>query len=103
MAAKIELDVCTPEGKTWLARLTGLGGRFGVEREFQAGRREVSHSGKTGTAFFTVTDGIYEAHEGRRRLGRSWYRVTGDTVERITEAQALAALSNPAKGSDSNG
>lgn len=83
----------TVAGKiTWLARLTGVGGKFGVEREFQNGRSDLSRSGKTGTITYIVTDGIYEANEGRKRLGRSWYKVTGDTVETITEDDALTAL-----------
>lgn len=95
MAAQIVLDVCTPEGKTWLARLTGLGGQFGVQRQFQHGRSDLSRSGKTGSITYTVTDGIYESNEGRRSLRphqRKWWRVTGDQAAQITEADALAEL-----------
>jgi hypothetical protein len=92
MAAQLHLDVCTPEGKTWLARLTGVGGKFGVEREFQVGRKDLSRSGKTGTITYTLTDGIYESHEARRKLGRKWWRVTGDEIVELLEAEALEAL-----------
>lgn len=92
MAAILYLDICTPEGKTWLARITGVGGRYGVDRAFvNPVSKDVSKSGKTGTATYAITeDGVYQSNEGRRRLGRRWWRVTGDTVEEIDEATALA-------------
>lgn len=92
MAVMLELDVCTPEGKTWLARITGVGGRYGVERDFvNAVSKNLSNSGKTGTITYVLdTDGIYQSNEGRRKLGRRWWRVTGDTVVEIDERVALA-------------
>ncbi len=93
MAATIQLDICTPEGKTWLARVTGVGGQFGVERDFvNAVSRNTSRSGQTGTATYVVTDGIYESNEGRKRLGRRWWQVTGDDAQEIDQAAALAAV-----------
>jgi hypothetical protein len=92
MAAILELDVCTPEGKTWLARITGVGGRYGVDRDFvNSVSKDLSKSGKTGTFTYVLdTDGIYQSNEGRKRLGRRWWRVTGDSVEEIDERVALA-------------
>lgn len=98
IAAQLDLDVCTPEGKTWLAQLTGLGGKYGVIRNFLNGRPDLSRSGRTGTYTYTLTEpGVYESNEGRRRLGRKWWRVTddGDVVE-ITEQEALAYLKEQA-------
>src|SRR5690554_1929736 len=74
--AEIQLDICTPEGKTWLARLDGLDESFGFDREFvRAVSRDTSRSGRTGTATYLVEDGVYESNEGRRRLGRRYWLV----------------------------
>ncbi len=91
MAATIDLDICTPEGKTWLAAITGVGGKFGVDREFvNATERNTSGSGKTGTATYTVTDGVYESNEGRKRLGRRWWIVAGTEAREVDRDEALA-------------
>ncbi len=93
MAAKIVLDVCTPEGKTWLAEVTGLDPKFGFQRSFvNPISRDTSRSGKTGTHTYLVDDGLYEANEGRRRLGKSYYRVTDDEATRISQDELIAAL-----------
>lgn len=88
------LDVCTPEGKTWLARLTGLDTKFGFKRDFlNTIARDTSRSGMTGTFTYLLTEeGVYQAHEGRRRLGDTWLKVTGDKVEKITREDAIEYL-----------
>jgi hypothetical protein len=98
MAAKIVLNVCTPEGRTWLALLTGVGGKFGFDRDFiNAASKDLSRSGKTGSMTFYITDdGIYQSNEGRKRLGKTFYRIEGDTVTEITEDEAVAALTGGA-------
>jgi hypothetical protein len=92
--AEIRLDICTPEGKTWLAQLLPDHDdpRFDRGRSFVNGRKETSKSGRTGTAVYQVGDGVYEANEGRRRLGRSWWIVAGDNARKVSEQEALAAL-----------
>jgi hypothetical protein len=95
MTTEIILDICTPEGKTWLARITGPDPRYGVAREFiRAAERSTSHSGKTGSCTFVLTEpGVYERHEGRRRLrgDNGFFRVTDDGAVRPL-ASAAAAL-----------
>jgi hypothetical protein len=89
----ITLDVCTPEGKTWLAAITGLDAKFGLQRSFVvATDRNLSGSGKTGSMTYAVTDGIYESSEGRKRLGRRFWRVEGDQVSEIQHAEVLDTL-----------
>lgn len=91
--ASISLGICTPEGKTWLAQVTGLGGKCGIERDFvSAVQRQTSRSGRTGTATYEVGDGIYESCEGRARLGRRFWRVEGDVVTQIELGEAMAAF-----------
>jgi hypothetical protein len=91
--ASISLDICTPEGKTWLAAVTGIGGEFGLEREFVSPiERHTSRSGATGTAVYEVGDGIYESSEGRKRLGRRFWRVDGQTVTSIDRADVVEAF-----------
>lgn len=91
--AQLELDICTPEGKTWLARITGTGGKYGLEREFvNSVDKETSKSGRTGTAFYVLDDGIYESNEPRKRLGRRYWLVSGGEVTEIDRDTALAEL-----------
>lgn len=90
---EIVLDVCTPEGKTWLAQITGGGGKFGVEREFvNAAASNLSRSGMTGTKTYVVSDGVYESNEGRGRLGRRWWIVRDGAATDVDRDEALAAL-----------
>lgn len=89
----LDLDVCTPEGKTWLARITGVGGRYGIERAFiRAATRNLSRSGKTGTMSYLIGPGVYESNEGRRRYGRRYWIVDEDGLREVSQDEALAAL-----------
>lgn len=90
---QITLDIATAEGKTWLARITGLGGKFGIEREFiNAAERNTSRSGMTGSAMYVIGAGAYESNEGRRRLGRRYWVVTQDgELKECQSAQAAVA------------
>jgi hypothetical protein len=91
--ATITLDVCTPEGKTWLALVTGVDQKFGFQRDFVGTiDKHLSGSGKTGTYIYAVEDGIYESNEGRKRYGRRYWRVQGGTVTAIDRDEALAAV-----------
>ena len=91
--ATIVLDVCTPEGNTWLARVTGSDKKFGVKRQFvNAVSSDLSKSGKTGSKTYLVDDGIYQSNEGRRRLGRRWWKVEGDQAAEVSEDEGLAAV-----------
>ncbi len=95
MVAQIALDVCTPEGKTWLAKVNGISSKkYGLNRSFiDAVDRDTSRSGKTGVYLYAVRAGIYESNEGRRRYGRRYWRVTDDgTVTEITLDDVLAAF-----------
>jgi len=91
---EMKLDVCTPEGKTWLACITGIGGPYGFQREFvNTIARDTSRSGRTGTYTYLVTDGFYESNEGRRRLGRRYWKVQNGVITEIDRADLIAALS----------
>ena len=101
MTATITLDVCTPDGNTWLAQLTGLDPKFTFHREFvQASSKNVSRSGMTGTkTYYFLTDGIYQSREPRRSLrhtdgrdgqGNRFYSVSGDQVTTIDLDAAVA-------------
>ncbi len=94
---EIELDVCTPEGKTWLARITGADSHYGLAREFvRAVSRDLSRSGMTGTMTFLVGPGVYERHEGRRRYqhlnGFFVVDETGSVRQLASATEALAEL-----------
>jgi hypothetical protein len=81
MAAEITLDICTPEGKTWLARITGPDPHYGVAREFiRPVSKVTSRSGRTGRCEYLVGPGVYERHEGRRSLSgdNGFFRVASD-------------------------
>lgn len=89
--AEIALDVCTPEGKTWLARVTGIGGRYGIERSFvHAASSSLSKSGRTGTMTYLVGNGLYESNEGRRRYGRRYWGVKDGEVTQLTLSELKA-------------
>jgi hypothetical protein len=93
MSATLNLDICTPEGKTWLAKIVGVGGKFGVEREFiNPVEKNTSRSGLTGNADYLLEDGIYESNEGRRRLGRRWWIVADGEIRETDRDTALAEL-----------
>jgi hypothetical protein len=90
---EMDLDVCTPEGKTWLARVTGLGGRFGIEREFvNTIARDTSRSGRTGTYTYMICDGVYESNEGRRRYGRRYWLVKAGVITEIDRSDLAANI-----------
>lgn len=98
----LSLDLCTPEGKTWLARITGTDPQYGLARKFQrAASRVTSGSGKTGTVTYLVFPGIYERHEGRRRLreNNGFFEFTEDSeIKPLADAAAvLDALSKAAR------
>jgi hypothetical protein len=95
---EIPLDVCTPEGKTWLARITGVSEEFGFDRTFcRYVDRQTSKSGKTGTVTYPVSDGLYESNEGRRRLGRRYWRVADGVISEISREQVTAELREAGK------
>jgi hypothetical protein len=93
MSVTLNLDICLPEGKTWLARITGTGGKYGVEREFiNPVEKYTSRSGLTGSADYLLEDGVYQSNEGRRRRGRRWWIVADGEVRETDRDTALAAL-----------
>lgn len=96
---EVILDICTPEGKTWLARITGSDSRFGVAREFlRATERSTSRSGRTGQETYLVGPGVYERREGRRSLSHQngFFRVTedGQVEDLASAADALRAVAH---------
>lgn len=94
--AEIVLDICTPEGKTWLARVNGLDIAYGFDRAFvRAIERNTSRSGRTGSATYAVEDGVYESNEGRRRLGRRYWLVEDDQVREIERQDVVDLLTAP--------
>lgn len=92
---EISLDICTPEGKTWLARITGPDAQYGVAREFiRSAERSTSRSGQTGTASYLIGPGVYERREGRRNLSHQngFFRVTpGGGIQALPDAKAALA------------
>jgi hypothetical protein len=97
--AEIILDLCTPEGKTWLAEITGPDPQYGVARRFlRAAERSTSRSGRTGTITYVAGPGVYERREGRRSLKHQdgFFRVTADgAVKPLASAKdALDALTS---------
>jgi hypothetical protein len=93
----ISLDVCTPEGKTWLARITGPSEQYGVERDWvRPVSRDTSRSGRTGTFAYEIGPGVYERHEGRHRLrdrnGFFELSADGTTTPLGSAGEALAAV-----------
>lgn len=94
MTIEMTLDICTPEGKTWLAEITGVGGKFGLERQFvRHASKNTSRSGMTGNATYLVDDGLYQSHEGRRRLGDRYWRVQDGERTEITLDELARELS----------
>lgn len=96
---EIRLDVCTPEGKTWLARITGPDEQWGVVREWvRPVARDTSRSGKTGVYVYLAGPGVYERHEGRHRLegNNGFFRIDGDgTVTPLASAaEAVQAVAS---------
>ncbi len=93
MSTTISLDVCTPEGKTWLAEIVGTGGKFGIERDFiNRISTNTSRSGRTGSYDYIVPDNcVLESNEGRRRLGRRYWIVAAGSVREVERDEALAA------------
>jgi hypothetical protein len=94
---EIILDICTPEGKTWLARITGPDERWGVAREFlRPVSKNTSRSGRTGSVTYEAGPGVYERREGRNRLrgGNGFFRITADeeVVDLASAGEALKAL-----------
>jgi hypothetical protein len=101
MATEIVLDLCTPEGKTWLARITGPDPRYGVARDFiRPVSKVTSRSGRTGRYEYLIEPGVYERHEGRRSLGHQngFFQVTseGEITPLDSASAALDALTEPA-------
>lgn len=105
--ARLTLDVCTPEGKTWCAKLVGLNPKFTFEREFiNASEDNTTRSGRTGSKTYTlVEDGIYQSREGRRSLrgrdvrdhnGNRFYLVQDGDITIITQTEAIEELRRPA-------
>lgn len=95
--AEVILDICTPEGKTWMARITGPDARWGVARQFlNPVDKNTSRSGRTGMATYLLEPGVYERREGRNRLrgNNGFFRVTddGEIVDLDSAKAALAAL-----------
>jgi hypothetical protein len=92
--AQLDLDICTPEGRTWLARIDGIVPSERLDRKFMRYHgRITSRSGMTGTASYLVGDGLYESNEGRRRLGRRYWAVTQGEIREINFAELSELLS----------
>lgn len=92
---QLHLDVCTPEGKTWCAEVTGRdrSAPGGLARDFmRIIERNTSRSGATGTYTYELGDGVYESNEGRRRLGRRFWIVADGKIRETDRAGALAHL-----------
>lgn len=103
--AEVVLDICTPEGRTWLARITGPDPQHRVARDFlRADDWATSRSGRTGSATYLLGPGIYERHEGRRRLrgNNGFFRITtaGEVVQLESARAALAALAGQPAGQE---
>lgn len=83
-------------GKPYVARIVGTDPKFGLAREFLAGYRDASNSGRTWWYRVDVTlPGLYEVqHSGRKGPKREYYvvRVDGDNklvCDEIDREQAM--------------
>lgn len=77
-----------PGKKTWIALVTGLGGQFGLEREFIGTTGRVDRQ-KPGKWDFCLGDGVHELCEMDER---SFVLITDDTLKRLKKEDAIALL-----------
>jgi hypothetical protein len=80
----------------WVAKLTGLGGKYGIKREFVKPVVDYSGANKSGNRgvmmYWHVEDGIYETCLGKRHE-RGFCRVQSGVVTECTKEEAIAWLS----------
>lgn len=73
-------------GKAWVARIIGTDRKFGLNREFLAGKSESSRSGATGSFTSTISQpGLYQVRDtGQRKNQDRYYLITefeGETAK----------------------
>ncbi len=86
----------------WAARITGVGGAYGLQREWCYKQKNLSRSGRSGTIEFEISQpGIYEYgkvqhHSGRASIGdldHGFIRVDADgSVSEIDRDEVIAEL-----------
>jgi hypothetical protein len=80
----------------WVARITSIGGKHGLEREFIDPVVDYSNANKSGNRgvmmYWHVEDGIYETCLGSRH-DRGFCRVEGGWIIDCTKEEAIAWLS----------
>jgi hypothetical protein len=78
----------TPGKKTWIARITGVGGKFGLEREF-CGSAQRPNQHVASKVSYCLGDGIHEVCEQDER---SFVLIRGDRLTKVPKEWALAQL-----------
>jgi hypothetical protein len=80
----------------WVARLTGLDGKFGIKREFVKPVIDYSNASRSGNRgvmmYWHVENGIYETCLGRRHE-RGFCRIENGWIMECTKEEAIAWLS----------
>lgn len=109
-----EIETHSGWGNSYLARLLGVGGKFGFERKFLTSSREKLSRAGNGSLFFDdLTPGVYEASSVYRsyRTFRAYFEVRDDGTfdyfgedrdaakARLLEAGARVLPSAPARPS----
>ena len=86
-------------GRPWIARVVGVGGKYGLIREFENGTVDYSGSNSKRTrGVFTswiLSDGIYEVkggHSWGSAGDRKFIRVKGETQEDIKGSEVRKLL-----------
>jgi hypothetical protein len=82
--------------RLWVAKLTGLGGKYGIEREFIDPVVDYSNANKSGNRgvmmYWHVENGVYETSLGKR-YERGFCRVENGWITRCTKEEAIKWLS----------
>ncbi|MBJ6360894.1 hypothetical protein ACFOQM_06220 [Paenibacillus sp. GCM10012307] len=75
--AKLETLTGSRKHKTWVARITAIGGQYKYERAFINNFKHLGHALE-----YTLTDGIYDVCNGGQR---SFIQVSGGVIAEIEE------------------
>jgi hypothetical protein len=78
-----------PGQKTWLARITALGGKWGLEREFVGSIEGRPPPAAYGKLNYCLKDGVHECCE---KGERSFVLIQGAVLKQLTKEQAVAHL-----------
>ena len=80
---------CDPNKKTWVARITGLSGKFGLERDFVASVDARPMVGTTGKRGYVLDNGLHEVCEKGERI---FVSVEGESLLQLRKEDAMLLL-----------